>query len=252
MKLMFKLGVLACTVFIATSSMAQSNPGYLGNTQVAEITTNWYIPGVAAHGPWVKNHTSIAYEKSMNKNFSWRGGLRFGSGELDDASSLSEFQVSVEDPFGGAPRFTNPAAGTRLGYSLNEFFVAPRWYNNNTGAIAPFGSFFGLELAYAKVGIEDKIVWDGQAIPLAAITKGFSTLSMAIQWGHRRVLFDNLCWDYHMGIGFNVLNTGNASVAYFEDGTSYDDHEAVVHSMVLKPLAWGRIFHGGLGLSYLF
>ena len=77
-------------------------------------------------------------------------------------------------------------------------------------------------------------------------------VNLPIQWGHRRVLFDNLCWDYHMGIGFNVLNTGNASVAYFEDGTSYDDHEAVVHSMVLQPLAWGRIFHGGLGLSYLF
>lgn len=247
---MFKLGVLACTVFIATSSMAQSNPGYLGNTQVAEITTNWYIPGVAAHGPWVKNHTSIAYEKSMNKNFSWRGGLRFGSGEFDVAENLTYFYVYQDEPWGGS-QSTNPAAGT-LGYSLTEFFIAPRWYVNNSGALAPFGSFFGLELAYANVGIEDKIIWSSQSIKLPAITEGFSTLSMAIQWGHRRVLFDNLCWDYHMGIGFNVLNTGNASVAYFEDGTSYDDHEAVVHSMVLQPLAWGRIFHGGLGLSYLF
>ena len=250
MKLMFKLGVLACTVFIATSSMAQSNPGYLGNTQVLEVSTNWYVPGLAAHGPWIKNHTSIAFEKSSSKNFSWRGGLRFGSGELDAAEHLSYFYVTKDDPFGGW-QSTNPAGGT-LGYSLTEFFIAPRWYNNNSGALAPFGSFFGLELAYANVGIEDKIVWNSTAIQLDAITKGFSTLSMAIQWGHRRVLFDNLCWDYHMGIGFNVLNTGNANVAYFEDGTDNSDHEAVVHSMVLQPLAWGRIFHGGLGLSYLF
>jgi hypothetical protein len=250
MKLMFKLGVLACTVFIASSSMAQSNPGYLGNTQVAEITTNWYVPGLVAHGTWIKNHTSIAYEKSMSKNFSWRGGLRFGSGEFDVAEDLTYFYVYQEEPWGGY-QSTNPEGGT-LGYSLTEFFISPRWYNNNSGALAPFGSFFGLELAYANVGIDDKIVWGGQSIKLPAITDGFSTLSMAIQWGHRRVLFDNLCWDYHMGVGFNVFNTGNASVAYFEDGTDNSDHEAVVHSMVLQPLAWGRIFHGGLGLSYLF
>lgn len=247
MKLMFKLGVLACTVFIATYSRAQSNPGYLGNTQVIEISTTGYIPGVVAHGPWIKNYTSISFEKSMSKNFSWRGGLRFGSGEFEGAEHLNSFKVFRD----GGSQFTQPANGT-LGYSLNEFFVAPRWYNNNTGAIAPFGSFFGLELAYANVGIEDKIIWSGQAFNLPAITKGFITLSLAIQWGHRRVLFDNLCWDYHMGIGFNVLNTGNASVAYFEDGTDSSDHEAVVHSMVLQPLAWGRIFHGGVGLSYLF
>jgi hypothetical protein len=250
MKLMFKLGVLACTVFIATSSMAQSNPGYLGNTQVVEVSTNWYVPGLPAYGPWVKNHTSISFEKSSSKNFSWRGGLRFGSGEFEAAEHLDYFYVYQDEPWGGS-QSTSPAGGT-LGYSITEFFISPRWYNTNSGALAPFGSFFGLEVAYANVGIDDKIIWGGQSLTLPAITEGFSTLSMAIQWGHRRVLFDNLCWDYHMGIGFNVLNTGNASVAYFEDGTSNDDHEAVVHSMVLQPLAWGRIFHGGLGLSYLF
>ena len=116
MKLMFKLGVLACTVFIATSSMAQSNPGYLGNTQVAEITTNWYVPGLAAHGPWIKNHTSISYEKAMRKNFSWRGGVRFGSGEFDVAENLTYFNVYQDEPWGGS-QSTSPARGT-LGYSL--------------------------------------------------------------------------------------------------------------------------------------
>ena len=101
MKLMFKLGVLACTVFIATSSMAQSNPGYLGNTQVIEISTTGYIPGVVAHGPWIKNHTSISYEKAMRKNFSWRGGVRFGSGEFDVAENLTYFNVYQDEPWGG-------------------------------------------------------------------------------------------------------------------------------------------------------
>lgn len=246
-----KIGGLILSVLMGWNAvLAQSNPGYLGSTQVIEISTTGYIPGVLAHGPWVNNHTSFAFEKAVSKSFSWRGGLRVGSGEFDAAEHISYFYVSEEDPSGGY-QSTNPAAGT-LGYSLTEFFVAPRWYNNNTGAIAPFGSFYGLEVAYANVGIEDKIVWNGQAMKLPAITTGFSTLSLAIQWGHRRVLFDNLCWDYHMGIGFNVLNTGNANVAYFEDGTLSNDHEAVVHSMVLQPLAWGRIFHGGVGLSYLF
>ena len=222
----------------------------MGSTQVIEISTTGYIPGVVAHGPWVKNYTSFAFEKSVSKSFSWRGGLRVGSGELDGAEHIDYFYVSKDEPSGGY-QSTNPAGGT-LGYSLTEFFVAPRWYNNNSGAIAPFGNFYGLELAYANVGIDDKIVWNGQAMKLPAITEGFSTLSLAIQWGHRRIIFDNLCWDYHMGIGFNLLNTGNANVAYFEDGTLNNDHEAVVHSMVLQPLAWGRIFHGGVGLSYLF
>jgi hypothetical protein len=247
MKLMFKLGVLACTVFIATSSMAQSNPGYLGNTQVVEVSTNWYVPGLVANGPWVKNHTSISFEKSSSKNFSWRGGLRFGSGEFNGREHLNAFEVYHD----GGLQTAKPVNGT-LGYTLNEFFISPRWYNTNSGALAPFGSFFGLELAYAKIGIDDNISWDSRAFRPSVVTEGFSTLSMAIQWGHRRVLFDNVCWDYHMGIGFNVLNTGNASVAYFEDRTDRNDYEAVVHSMVLKPLAWGRIFHGGLGLSYLF
>lgn len=229
---------------------AQSNPGYLGNTQAIEISTNYYIPGLMAHGPWLKNHTSISYEKSSSKSFSWRGGIRFGSGEFDAEEDLSNYNVEVTDPF-GSYQFTSPGSGT-LGYSLTEFFIAPRWYNNNSGAIAPFGNFWGLEIAYANVGIKDEIVWNSRAIDLPAITKGFSHLSMAIQWGSRRVIFDNLCYDYHLGVGFNVWNSGNASVAYFEDGTEYDDHEAVVHSMVLAPVAWGRIFHGGVGLSYLF
>jgi hypothetical protein len=246
-----KIGGLILSVLMGWNAvLAQSNPGYLGSTQVIEISTTGYIPGVVAHGPWVKNYTSFAFEKSVSKSFSWRGGLRVGSGELDGAEHIDYFYVSKDEPSGGY-QSTNPAGGT-LGYSLTEFFVAPRWYNNNSGAIAPFGNFYGLELAYANVGIDDKIVWNGQAMKLPAITEGFSTLSLAIQWGHRRIIFDNLCWDYHMGIGFNLLNTGNASVAYFEDGTLNNDHEAVVHSMVLQPLAWGRIFHGGVGLSYLF
>lgn len=231
--------------------LAQSNPGYLGKTQVIEVSTTAYIPGLPAHGPWIKNYTSFSFEKSVSKSISWRGGLRVGSGEFDMKESKMDYNyVRFEDDFGNS-QTTNSVAG-ELGYSITEFFIAPRWYNNNTGAIAPFGSFYGLELAYANVGIDDKIIWSGQSKSLPAIRQGFSTLSLAIQWGHRRVLFDNLCWDYHMGIGFNVLNTGNANVAYFEDGTDNSDHEAVVHSMVLQPLAWGRIFHGGVGLSYLF
>jgi hypothetical protein len=227
--------------------LAQSNPGYLGSTQVIEISTTGYIPGVVAHGPWVKNYTSFAFEKSVSKSISWRGGVRVGSGELDGREHLNAFEVYHD----GGSQIAKPANGT-LGYTLNEFFISPRWYDNNSGAIAPFGNFYGLELAYAMVGIDDKISWDSRAFSPSVVTEGFSTLSLAIQWGHRRVIFDNLCWDYHMGIGFNLLNTGNASVAYFEDGTLNNDHEAVVHSMVLQPLAWGRIFHGGVGLSYLF
>ena len=245
-----KFCVLVSTALIGAFASAQSNPGYLGNTQVLEVSTNWYISGLAAHGPWLKNHTSIAYEKSRNKNFSWRGGLRFGSGEFSGADHLGDFYVYQEDQW-GSYQSTDPSGGT-LGYSLTEFFIAPRWYNNNAGAIAPFGNFFGLEFAYSTVGITDNLVWSGRSIELPKITQGFSALSMAFQWGHRRVLFDKLCWDYHMGIGFNLFNTGNASIAYIEDGTDNSDHEAVVQSMVLQPLQWGRLFHGGIGISYLF
>jgi hypothetical protein len=250
MNFLIKWGLCLCVWLSFNAVQAQSNPGYLGKTQVVEVSTTAYIPGILAHGPWINNHVSVSLEKAVSKRFSWRGGVRVGSGEFDGAEHIDYFYVSKDEPSGGY-QSTNPAGGT-LGYSLTEFFVAPRWYNNNSGAIAPFGNFYGLELAYAKVGIDDKIVWGGQAYKPAAVTEGFSTLSLAIQWGHRRVIFDNLCWDYHMGIGFNLFNTGNANVAYFEDGTPYDDHEAVVHSMVLQPLAWGRIFHGGVGLSYLF
>ncbi len=243
-----KFSVLVSTALIGAFASAQSNPGYLGSTQVLEVSTNWYISGLAAHGPWLKNHTSIAYEKSRNKNFSWRGGLRFGSGEFSGADDLSD-----NDKFGyyKGSETTSPSGGN-LGYSLTEFFIAPRWYNNSAGALAPFGNFFGMEFAYSTVGITDNLEWSGRSIELPEVTQGFSALSMAFQWGHRRVLFDKLCWDYHMGIGFNLFNTGNASIAYFEDGTDKSDHVAIVHSMVLQPLQWGRIFHGGIGISYLF
>ena len=250
MKLMKKIGTLSCAVLVASFALGQSNPGFLGNTQVVEVSANWYIPGLMAHGPWIKNHTSISYEKSQSKNFSWKGGLRFGSGEIDAAEHLDDFYVYRENQF-GSYESTNASNGS-LGYSLTEFFISPRWYNYSSGALAPFGNFFGLELAYTNVGITDNIVWSSRALTLPAITSGFGSVSMAFQWGHRRVLFDNLCWDYQMGIGFNLFNSGNASVAYFEDGTDNSDHEAVVHSMVLQPLSWGRIFHGGIGLSYMF
>ncbi len=237
--------------FFITTALSQSNPGYLGSTQVVEVSTNMYIPGIMAHGPYVKNHMSIAYEKSMDRNFSLRGGIRQGSGTFDvDKHDLSYYSVVKYDEFGSS-EYTSPSSGT-LGYSLTEFFIAPRWYNTESGALAPFGSFWGLELAFASVGIDDKIKWSSQAIKMPAINNGFSTVSFAIQWGHRRVLFDKFCWDYHMGLGFNVYNTGNADVSIYGEGTEYTDHEAIVHSMILEPLAWGRIFHGGLGVSYLF
>ena len=56
-----KFSALVSTALISAFSSAQSNPGYLGSTQVLEVSTNWYISGLAAHGPWLKNHTSIAY-----------------------------------------------------------------------------------------------------------------------------------------------------------------------------------------------
>lgn len=248
-----KIGGFILSVLMGWNAvLAQSNPGYLGNTYAIEVSTTGYIPGVLAHGPWVKNYTSFAVEKAVSKSVSWRGGLRVGSGEFDlKESEMDENFVRFEDEFGNS-QTTNSVAG-ELGYSMTEFFIAPRWYNNNSGAIAPFGSFYGLELAYANVAIDDRIIWSGRSITLPAVTQGFSTLSLALQWGHRRVLFDNLCWDYHMGFGFNLFNTGDAVVSlYGDNGTDNSNHEAVVHELILRPLAWGRIFHGGVGLSYLF
>lgn len=248
-----KLGGLILSVLMDWNAvLAQSNPGYLGNTYVIEVSTTGYIPGVLAHGPLFKNYTSFSFEKAVSKSVSWRGGLRVGSGEFDlRESKMDDYYVSFDDELGN-PQTTNSVAG-ELGYSMTEYFIAPRWYNNNSGAIAPFGSFYGLELAYANVKIDDRIIWSGQSKSLPAIMQIFSTLSLALQWGHRRVIFDNLCWDYHMGFGFNLFNTGGAVVSLYGDNeTDTYNHEAVVHEMVLKPLAWGRLFHGGLGLSYLF
>lgn len=64
-----KFSALVSTALISAFSSAQSNPGYLGSTQVLEVSTNWYISGLAAHGPWLKNHTSIATKNRGIKTF---------------------------------------------------------------------------------------------------------------------------------------------------------------------------------------
>jgi hypothetical protein len=239
--------LFAIIALVATQVTGQSNPGYLGNTSAIEISQDIYFPFVSETGPLWARQTAIAYEKSFSKDFALKGGVRLGSVQLDAKNDLGNYRVL--DIQGS--QSSSPESGS-LTYTNTELFVSPRYYFTESGALAPFGSFIGLEFALSNITLDDNIKWNGQALQIPKVTNGVSALSMSVQWGQRRVIFDNFCYNYHFGIGFNLFNTGEADISYFGEGSDPSNVEAVVHSMALNPLQWGRIFHTGVGLSYLF
>jgi hypothetical protein len=239
--------ILSIILLLSQNLFGQSNPGYMGNTSAVEITSDFSFPIISGFGPYIARQTAISYEKSYSKDFGLKAGLRFGGLNLNAVEQgLDQFDVNNL-----TGESTSPIGGS-LEYRTTEFFVSPKFYFTESGALAPFGSFIGLEFALTQVELEDKLKWNSQSFVFPPVTEGILALSMSIQWGQRRVIFDNFCYNYHFGLGFNIINSGDADISYFGDGSDTYKPTAVVHEMALSPIQWGRLFHSGVGISYLF
>ncbi len=246
--------LIVCFAIIANIQLfAQSNPGYLGRKNLVQLDVNGLMGNLLFEGPWLKTNFGLSYEMARGEDFAWNFGYTNTNQDMTQAMMDGEYLTFIQDD-GQSSEFFDLNGGT-LNYTFTEFKVTPKWYKANTGGIAPYGDFSGLELSWGYLNIDpSKVKWKQQLneanknIDLSSVT----VFSASYVWGGRRMLADQVGLDYSMGIGYTLYQSLPGSILDYTEGAQLENLELYYKYTAVKHISTAKLFQARVGLSYLF
>jgi hypothetical protein len=251
-----------CMFFLAMQPfwvLSQSNPGYLGKTQLVEVNVLTEWGRLLSFNPTVVTSYGLSYEMARNKNFGILVGFRSSNQKRYADGFEPEFYVDAIDNY-VSPReadLTNGKDIDYLSFTNNEIYVQFKRYNTNKGALAPFGSYWGLELSGSQLtSKENRLRYQQYTWPNGfedlPITKSNSTVLAFIPsliFGNRQMLTDEISLNVFMGLG-TVLFHNSTDLSVYSDYV--ESEKQVVDFMMLRPVAASRLINVGFNLGYFF
>ncbi len=268
MNLIYRVGkmkksftALLCLAIVNPSSiLGQSNPGYLGKTQVLEVNVLTEWGRVISMNPTVVYSYGLSYEMARNKNFGVQVGMR-SSNQKRYATGYEPSFYDMEVEAYLQPREANyPAVRDNdyLSYTNNELYVQFKRYNTSKGALAPYGSYWGVEFSGAKLtSKENRLRYQIYQFPVGMVdypieqstNESVYAFIPSVIIGNRQMLTDELSMNIVMGLGTVLFHSSTNMTIYDEYA---DSPKEIMHYMMLRPVAASRIISVGFSLGYLF
>lgn len=246
------LGFLWGMFFSPLDVFTQSNPGFLGARQGISVGyclhTGGLLRNMVGNGnedtKLLNSGIRIDYEMAKSQGFSWLFSYR----NRNDVVESDDYDgIYYSDMWGGVQRITMQSGS--LKYNVNEFAAEARFYSQRKGALAPFGSYVGLELSASNCSpTSEDVVWSaGMEFPKY---KG-SLLSVAtsLNFGVKRMITKEIGINAHYGFGFTVYQTGAVKMGTEDFATNSQDF--FDYAMARRELN-AKILQGSISVCYLF
>lgn len=239
--------------------LSQSNPGYLGKTQLVEVNVLTEWGRVINFNPTVVTSYGLSYEFARNKNFGILLGFRTSNQKRFADGFEPSFYIESIDNYVGPKEadLSNGRDMDYLSYTNNELYVQFKKYNTTKGALAPFGSYWGLELSGSQLSSKDnrlryqQYVWPNglEEIPVVKSNRTVLAFIPSVIFGNRQMLTDEISLNVYMGIGTILFHNSSNMTIYDE---YVDSEKELVDYMMLRPVAVSRLINVGFNLGYFF
>lgn len=246
------LGFLWGMFFAPADVFSQSNPGFLGARQGFSVGYSLHTGGLLRAMVGNGNETTkllnsgfrVDYEMAKGQGFSWLFSYR----NRNDVVESDDYDgIYYVEPFGGIQRISMES-GT-LNYNVNEVAVEARFYSERKGAMAPFGSYVGLELSTSNCSpTSEDVVWTaGMNFP--KYSGSLTSIATSLNFGVKRMITKEIGINAHYGFGFTVYQTGNVKMGTEDVPTnSQDFYDYAIARRELN----AKLLQGSISVSYLF
>jgi hypothetical protein len=246
----------AVSLLGSDSVFGQANPGYMGKKSLVQFDLNGLMGNVIFSGPSLKMNWGVSYEVATKKGFAWNLGYKSVNQEMSKDLIGGEYISLAENDNRGLLHDVN---GGYFNYHVDEFRITPRFYSESKGAIAPYGSYSGLDLAFdvLTVSNQNQVTFDGGALTDPTIPTSIAPVYLfAVSYvqGGRRMLTENIGIDFNFGMGYTLYQTtpSNLAILIDDSGTYFYDKEEFFQTIAMKHFSSSRLFHASVGVSYLF
>jgi hypothetical protein len=246
------LGFLWGMFFAPADVFSQSNPGFLGARQGFSVGYSLHTGGLLRAMVGNGNETTkllnsgfrVDYEMAKSQGFSWLFSYR----NRNDVVESDDYNgIYYSDTWGGIQKI-NIQSGT-LNYNVNEVAVEARFYSERKGAMAPFGSYVGLELSASNCSpTSEDVVWTaGMNFP--KYSGSLTSIATSLNFGIKRMITKEIGINAHYGFGFTVYQTGNVKMGTEDVPTnSQDFYDYAIARRELN----AKLLQGSISVSYLF
>lgn len=251
--------LFAFIIFFAASFgsvFGQSNPGYMGRKNLIQLDINGLMGNVLFSGPAINMNWGLSYEISRSKDFAWSFGYKSINQELN-LEMIGEEQIAYieEDPnFHYSGSGHDPLTG--FGYHVDEFKITPKFYNRDKGSIAPYGTYNGFEFALDVLSVNNlnNFKFQGTLLDSTMPSNIAPVYVFAISYvqGGRRMLTDNIGLDFNFGMGYTIYQSTPVNLINAIEGMNIYKKDDYFNIVAMKHLSTSRLFHGSVGISYLF
>jgi hypothetical protein len=259
----FKFSTVFCVLFLTAFSFgkiySQSNPGYLGKTQLVEVNVLTEWGRLLSYNSTVVASYGLSYEMARTKNFGVLFGFRTSTQKRYADGYDPEFYIESIDEYLRPREAVLPSGKSMdyLSFTNNELYVQFKRYNTTKGALAPFGTYWGLELSGSQLSTKDDRLryqyyeWPDGYVDYAVNKSTRSVLAFipSAIFGSRQMITDDISLNVYMGIGTVIFHNSTNMTIYDE---YVDSDKEVVDYMMLRPVAAGRLFTAGFNLGYFF
>ena len=244
---------LLCAIGGIGNAFGQANPGYMGRKSLVQLDISGLMGNAIFEGPLMNLNFGVSYEFARSKDFAWNIGYKKITQQMNSAMVGIEGYDLYETDNNGNSEYNGVNSGY-LTYSINELKITPKFYSDGKGAIAPYGSYSGLEIAYDQLSISDvsKIGWIREPASLNSIGN-VTIIAVSYVQGGRRMLTDQIGLDYSFGMGYTIYQSTPNSLIELVDGGGYtSDVNDYLQTVAMKHASSARLFQASIGVSYLF
>ncbi len=239
---------------------AQSNPGFMGKTKLIDfyVLSDW--GRVVSYSPKINLSYGLQVEIARKRNFGVTAGVR--TSQLKYRATGYEPSFSIITSNGDYQDIEvvdyddNSPENDYLKYSANELFVQFKQYRNSKGSLAPYGSYWGLELSGVQfTPTENRIRYQTydwltgtEMVKISVSNNPVLAFVPSIIFGKRTMLTDEVSFNYFGSVGAVFFHNSNAEVF---NATVTSAKEAIDY-MMLNEMAISRLFSVGVSVGYLF
>jgi len=263
-KIMYKLNTnikIAMVCFLAAiggigNIFGQANPGYMGRKSLVQLDISGLMGNAIFEGPLMNLNFGVSYEFAKSKDFAWNIGYKKITQQMNpNMVEIDKYSLYETDNNGNSEY--NGVKSGYFTYSINELKITPKFYSDGKGAIAPYGSYKGLEIAYDQLSISDvsKIGWRKSLVNPASLNSIGNVTIIAVSYvqGGRRMLTDQIGLDYNFGMGYTIYqSTPNSLIELVDGGGSTGDVKDYLQTVAMKHASSSKLFQASVGISYLF
>jgi hypothetical protein len=255
---MKKQGILIIAFFMITG-FVWAQPGYMGKKRVVE--TNLTVSPAYVFRDFYfsqQYNYGLRYEKVTSNSASWIYGISLGTTTIDSIA-ISNYgayaPLTLYNSSSGWSEHLYPSAS--MIYKYMEISMQRRWYLASSGAVAPYGMYFGLQTDLARVKqktadlpfyspySEKNITFEPEK------SRSHLALSESMVVGGRRMIQRNLTIGFNMSLGYVLFQTSRPGLAITESNEIVNHMDAQENIMV-RHFAMRKLVQIGINLGYLF